>query len=163
MLNCKLCGQIIYFDDRYVSWITGKKIPLDPFTEGVHDCPEWKPGPRAAAATITCNHCDQEIFFDDESVGKQGVKIPLSKDTGKPHNCPAKPFVKKHYDLRQLPDDYPKNGGKVRRYRRTHYGPDTTYDTSEGSFSHVNRYEWQCTWCKEVYAYRIKAMKCCMD
>lgn len=111
-----------------------------------------------------CNGCDAYICTSPDKVTDNGKHIPLNA-TGdkkhKPHNCPANPFVKRSYDFRQLPEDYAEKG-KVRRCDRV-YGPDTTYDTPEGEFSHRNRYEWQCTWCNEVYEYRIRAMKCCTD
>jgi hypothetical protein len=38
-LSCRLCGNSIKFDDKWVSERTGKKIPLDPDTNEPHDCP----------------------------------------------------------------------------------------------------------------------------
>jgi hypothetical protein len=38
-LACRLCGNPIKFDDKWVSERIGKKIPLDPGTNEPHDCP----------------------------------------------------------------------------------------------------------------------------
>ncbi|MFL6339500.1 MAG: hypothetical protein ACJ718_10430 [Nitrososphaeraceae archaeon] len=38
-LACRLCGNPIKFDDKWVSERTGKKIPLDPGTNEPNDCP----------------------------------------------------------------------------------------------------------------------------
>ena len=38
-LSCRLCGNPIKFDDKWISERTGKKIPLDPGTNEPHDCP----------------------------------------------------------------------------------------------------------------------------
>ena len=42
----------------------------------------------------TCYHCQKEIFFDDNFVSDTGKKIPLSKASGRPHRCKARPFNK---------------------------------------------------------------------
>ncbi|MGH9877426.1 MAG: hypothetical protein ACRD5H_07290 [Nitrososphaerales archaeon] len=46
-IECKFCGDDIYFDDDHIS-DSGKKIPLDHVTGEPHDCPEK---PRYAAYT----------------------------------------------------------------------------------------------------------------
>ena len=38
-LSCRLCGQPIKFDEKWLSERTGMKIPLDPGTNEPHDCP----------------------------------------------------------------------------------------------------------------------------
>lgn len=111
-----------------------------------------------------CQYCSQYLCLDDEIRSKNDKMIPLNA-TGEykheKHECPENPFVKQYYHLRQMPEgDYEK--GKVSRaYLGDGIG--STFDTSEGSFSHTNEYEWKCNWCGEIYPYRIKAMKCCTN
>jgi hypothetical protein len=103
---CRLCGKPIKFDDKWVSERTGKKIPLDADTEEPHDCPVWKnraPGARLEQQQQHSQHdsqeqkqrryhqcnkgCGQEIYFDANNKSQSGKYIPLSKDTGLPHQC----------------------------------------------------------------------------
>jgi hypothetical protein len=44
LLSCRLCGEPIKFDDKYVSHRTGRKVPLDVDTDEPHDCPVWTNG-----------------------------------------------------------------------------------------------------------------------
>jgi hypothetical protein len=105
-LSCRLCGQLIKFDDKHVSESTGKKIPLDVDTDELHDCPIWKNGQlqqqqsqqqgqsqqqpqQTQRRYYQCSKgCGQEIYFDASNKSQSGKWIPLSKDTGLPHQCP---------------------------------------------------------------------------
>jgi hypothetical protein len=106
LLSCRLCGEPIKFDDKHVSQRTGKKIPLDIDTEEPHDCPVWKgsqqyqPQPQQQQQKQSqqqqpkqrryhqCSKgCGQEIYFDANNKSQSGKYIPLSKDTGLPHQC----------------------------------------------------------------------------
>ena len=116
LLACKLCGKSIKFDDKRVSERTGKKIPLDVDTDKPHDCPVWKGNqqyqqqPQAhqqQQQSQLVQHdqrqpsqkqqerryqqcrkgCGQEIYFDASNKSQSGKYIPLSKDTGEPHQC----------------------------------------------------------------------------
>jgi len=101
-LTCRLCGNPIKFDDKWVSERTGKKIPLDPGTNEPHDCPVRRDhlkqqGQQSYQQTqqsqqqrryLQCNKgCGQEIYFDVNSKSQSGKFIPLSKETGSPHQC----------------------------------------------------------------------------
>ena len=101
-LACRLCGQPIKFDEKYVSHRTGRKVPLDIDTEEPHDCPVWKgsrqyqPQPQQEQQQQQrerryhqCNKgCGQEIYFDaNHSKSQSGKWIPLDKDAGQPHQC----------------------------------------------------------------------------
>jgi hypothetical protein len=43
---------------------------------------------------LQCFDCGKEIIFDDYHISKYGKKIPLSKNTKRPHRCKVKPFNK---------------------------------------------------------------------
>jgi hypothetical protein len=101
-LSCRLCGQPIKFSDKRVSQKTGKKIPLDVDTEEPRDCPVWKstsqqpqqslqqvqPQEQKQRRYYQCRKgCGQEIYFDANNKSQSGEWIPLSKDTGLPHQC----------------------------------------------------------------------------
>ena len=96
-LSCKLCGQPITFDNKHISQRTGKKIPLDVETNEPHDCPvrrdqpQQQQGQQQTTQQIRyhqCNKgCGQEIYFDANNKSQSGKYIPLSKDTGLPHQC----------------------------------------------------------------------------
>jgi len=99
-LSCRLCGQSIKFDDKWVSERTGKKIPLDPGTNEPHDCPVRRDQPQKQQGQIQqpqqpqqrhyymCNKgCGQEIYFDANNKTQSGKWIPLDKDTGLAHQC----------------------------------------------------------------------------
>lgn len=95
-LTCRLCQQLITFDNKHISQRTGKKIPLDPNTNEPHDCPARREQHQAQLPTqsqqprryLQCNKgCGQEIYFDSNSKSQSGKYIPLDKDTGQPHQC----------------------------------------------------------------------------
>jgi hypothetical protein len=96
-LSCNLCGEPIKFDDKHVSQRTGKKIPLDIETNEPHDCPVRRDQPQQQQSQqqlqqqrryLQCNKgCGQEIYFDANNKTESGKWIPLSKDTGLPHQC----------------------------------------------------------------------------
>jgi hypothetical protein len=101
-LSCRLCGQPIKFDKKWVSERTGKRIPLDPGTNEPHDCPVRRDQPQQQQLQgqpqqsyqqqqrryHPCNKgCGQEIYFDVNSKSQSGKFIPLDKDTGQPHQC----------------------------------------------------------------------------
>jgi hypothetical protein len=100
-LACRLCGNPIKFDDKWVSERTGKKIPLDPGTNEPHDCPvrrdqpqqqQGQPQPQQTQQTqrryLQCNKgCGNEIYFDANSKSQSGKWIPIDKDTELPHQC----------------------------------------------------------------------------
>jgi hypothetical protein len=102
-LSCRLCGQPIKFDEKWVSERTGKKIPLDPGTNEPHDCPVRRDQPQQQLQEQQqsqqpyqqqqrryhqCNKgCGQEIYFDANNKTQGGKWIPLDKDTGLPHQC----------------------------------------------------------------------------
>jgi hypothetical protein len=103
-LLCRLCGERIKFDDKHISERTGKRIPLDLDTEEPHDCPARKAAEFPATGNSSpssqsqeqtqqkryyqCNKgCGQEIYFDASNKSQSGKFIPLSKDTGLPHQC----------------------------------------------------------------------------
>ena len=105
-LTCRQCGQPIKFDDKHVSQRTGKKIPLDVDTNERHNCPMWNVVEKNSVPIsqsnsqqqqqtteerryYQCNKgCSQEIYFDANNKSQSGKFIPLSKDTGLPHQCP---------------------------------------------------------------------------
>jgi hypothetical protein len=100
-LTCRLCNQPITFDNKHISQITGKKIPLDPGTNEPHDCPVRRDQPQQQGQPQQsyqqqsqqrryhqCNRgCGQEIYFDENSKSRSGKFIPLDKETGQPHQC----------------------------------------------------------------------------
>jgi hypothetical protein len=99
-LFCYLCGKPIKFDNEYISERTGKKIPLDEETSEPHDCPvrskhqqhqqsqQHQQQEKQQRRYHLCNKgCGQEIYFDASSKSQSGKFIPLSKDTGLPHQC----------------------------------------------------------------------------
>jgi hypothetical protein len=97
-LLCRLCGERIKFDDKHISERTGKRIPLDVETEEPHDCParrnsqqqqQGQQQPHQSQRRYhQCNKgCGQEIYFDANNKSQSGKYIPLSKDTGLPHQC----------------------------------------------------------------------------
>jgi hypothetical protein len=105
-LQCRACNKPITFDDGRTSQRTGKKIPLDVQTNERHDCPARKaaeyptvryssPSPSSPQEQIQkqrlyhqCNKgCRNEIYFDANNKSQSGKWIPLSKDTGLPHQC----------------------------------------------------------------------------
>ncbi len=102
-LFCRQCGKPIKFDDKWVSERTGKKIPLDVDIEEPHDCPVRKSQRQQQLLQQQqseqqqqqqqrryhqCNKgCGQEIYFDVNNKSQSGKWIPLSKDTGLPHQC----------------------------------------------------------------------------
>jgi hypothetical protein len=98
-LSCRLCGQPIKFDDKWVSERTGKKIPLDPGSNEPHDCPvrrdhlqQQQEGQQIPQQQQRRYHqcikgCGQEIYFDANNKSQSGKFIPLDKDTGLPHQC----------------------------------------------------------------------------
>ena len=103
-LSCRQCGVPIKFDDKHISQRTGKKIPLDIDTEEPHDCPVWRSNnqqqPLQRQQQVQqqqhqiqrryhqCNKgCGQEIYFNVNNKSQSRKWIPLSKDTGQPHQC----------------------------------------------------------------------------
>jgi hypothetical protein len=94
--SCRLCGKPIKFDDKHVSQRTGRKIPLDIDTEEPHDCPVWKGSQQLQQPQQQsqqrryhqCNKgCGQSIYFDEGQRTQSGKWIPLTRDTGLPHQC----------------------------------------------------------------------------
>jgi hypothetical protein len=90
MANCKLCDHEIIFDDWHVSQKTGKKIPLDVYTEQPHDCPIWKQQQRYNRRRhyYPCRNCSADIYFDNAQKSKNGIWVPIDKQTCTPHHCP---------------------------------------------------------------------------
>jgi hypothetical protein len=106
-LSCRLCGEPIKFDDKHISERTGKKIPLDVDTEEPHDCTVWKNSLQQEQRRqqqlqqqgqqqqqekqmryYRCSKgCGQLIYFDPNQRTNTWKWIPLSKDTGQPHQC----------------------------------------------------------------------------
>ena len=95
-LSCRQCGQPITFDNKHISQRTGKKIPPDVETNEPHDCPVRRDQPQQQQGQQQtqqiryhqCNKgCGQEIYFDANNKSQSGKYIPLSKDTGLPHQC----------------------------------------------------------------------------
>jgi hypothetical protein len=99
---CRQCNQPITSDNKHISQRTGKKIPLDIETNEPHDCPVRRDQPQQGQQQgqqseqpqqqqrryYQCNKgCGQEIYFDANSKSQSGKWIPLSKDTGLPHQC----------------------------------------------------------------------------
>ncbi len=97
-LSCRLCGQPIKFDEKWVSERTGKKIPLDPGINEPHDCPvrrdkQQQQGQQPQQSYQQkqrryhqCNKgCGQEIYFDANNKSQAGKWIPLGKETRLPH------------------------------------------------------------------------------
>jgi hypothetical protein len=98
---CRLCGKPIKFDDKWISERTGRKIPLDVDTDEPHDCPVRRSNSQQQQQLQQiqqqhqqetryhlCNKgCGQEIYFDANNKSQSGKWIPLSKDTGLPHQC----------------------------------------------------------------------------
>ena len=91
---CRQCNQPITFDNKHISQITGKKIPLDIQTNEPHDCPVRRDQPQQQRQQsyqqqerryLQCNKgCGQEIYFDANSKSQSGKWIPIDKDTGQP-------------------------------------------------------------------------------
>jgi len=92
-IACRQCQKPIKFDDKHISQRTGKKIPLDVGTNEPHDCSARSGNNQQQSQTqqrryFQCNKgCGQEIYFDVDSKSQSGKYIPLSKDTGLPHQC----------------------------------------------------------------------------
>jgi hypothetical protein len=94
-LLCRLCGERIKFDDKHISERTGKRIPLDVDTEEPHNCTVWssnnqqQPQQQTEKRYHQCRKgCGQEIYFDaNHSKSQSGKWIPLTRDTGLPHQC----------------------------------------------------------------------------
>jgi hypothetical protein len=96
-LACRLCGNPIKFDDKWVSERTGKKIPLDPGTNEPHDCPvrrdqtqrqQVQQSQQTQRRYLQCNKgCGSEIYFDANNKSQSGKFVPLDKQTGQPHQC----------------------------------------------------------------------------
>jgi hypothetical protein len=97
---CRQCQNPIKFDDKHVSQRTGKKIPLDIETGEPHDCPVRRDQPQQQQTQpqqqpqqqqkryLQYNKgCGNEVYFDANSKSQSGKYIPLSKDTGLPHQC----------------------------------------------------------------------------
>jgi hypothetical protein len=99
--SCRLCGKPVKFSDKHVSQRTGRKIPLDIETGEPHDCPVWRGSqqyqqqpqpqqqqqPRQKRYYDCRKGCGQSIYFDENQRTQSGKWIPLSKDTGLPHQC----------------------------------------------------------------------------
>jgi hypothetical protein len=97
-LSCRQCSQPITFDNKHISQRTGKKIPLDVATNEPHDCPVRREQQQSQLPHqqqqhqekryFQCNKgCGQEIYFDTNNKSQSGKFIPLSKETGLPHQC----------------------------------------------------------------------------
>jgi hypothetical protein len=91
-LYCNLCDEPIKFNDEHISERTGKKIPLHMDTDEPHDCPVWRSQQqekRKSRKYYSCRKgCGREIYFDaNHNKSQSGKWIPLSKDTGQPHQC----------------------------------------------------------------------------
>jgi hypothetical protein len=89
---CNLCDEPIKFDGEHISERSGKRIPLDIDTEEPHRCPVWRNQQEERRKTQRryrqCSKgCGQFIYFDENERAESGKWIPLSKDTGKPHQC----------------------------------------------------------------------------
>jgi hypothetical protein len=99
-LTCRQCGQPITFDNKHISQRTGKKIPLEVET---NDCCPARKDQQFGKETFPeqqqqqqiqqkryfqCNKgYGQEIYVDANNNSQSGKWIPLSKDTGLPHQC----------------------------------------------------------------------------
>jgi hypothetical protein len=87
-LACIQCGKPIKFDDKKLSQRTGKKIPLDLKTDEPHGCPLWRSEQHKQRRYYSCRKaCGQFIYFDENERTENGKWIPLSKETGLPHQC----------------------------------------------------------------------------
>ena len=96
-LLCRLCGERIKFDDKHISEITGKRIPLDVDTERPHDCPARRDQQQQVQQSQQqpqqrryhqCNKgCGQQIYFDANNKSQRGKWVPLDKQTGQPYLC----------------------------------------------------------------------------
>ena len=73
----------IHFSNDQVSELTRKKIPLDETGEP-HNCTKQKDQNRGY---YDCRNCGKKIYFDDQHKSKNDKFIPLSKETGEPHEC----------------------------------------------------------------------------
>lgn len=103
MLQCKLCGDSIHFNDMIVSERTGKKMPLDEGSDYPHNCEQWKALHRRY---YNCRECNAEIYFDDTHVSKNGKHIPLDKQGGQPHQCEEAKVSQVSYAASLLPSYY---------------------------------------------------------
>jgi hypothetical protein len=90
----------VQFNNERITERTGKKIPLDIDTEEPHNGPVWRSTqqqsqqqgqplqPPIQRRYYQCRKgCGQEIYFDANNRSQSGKWIPLSKDTGQPHQC----------------------------------------------------------------------------
>ena len=88
-LCCRSCGELIYFDREIVSEKSGKRIPLNRDTGEPHCCLSWKL--RSAWRFYSCSKgCGELIYFDsrnEEGMSSNGKYVPLSKETGRRHQC----------------------------------------------------------------------------
>ena len=86
------------FFDYVIGYMTGKKIPLDVETNEPHDCPvrrdhlqqsqQQQQTQQTQRRYHPCNKdYEDEIHFDVNNKTQTGKWIPLSKDTGLPHQC----------------------------------------------------------------------------
>jgi hypothetical protein len=87
MTQCNLCGESIHFDKDIVSERTGKKIPLQDGSDERHRCEAWLAQNRK---DYHCHNCDDEIYFDDDHISKNGKHVPVDKQTREPHQCKVK-------------------------------------------------------------------------
>jgi hypothetical protein len=44
---------------------------------------------------MSCNRCNEAIYFDDDYRSSRGKKIPLDAKTKEPHDCPASDYNKR--------------------------------------------------------------------
>jgi hypothetical protein len=118
--SCFKCNQEIKFSDYHVSERTGKKIPLDAFSEQPHKCIDSE----FISQVLKCTHCDSEITFSDEQKSKTGKKIPLDAGNMLPHRCkegsaawrathpPKAIFCWNCKELIKFDDDHVSEGGR---------------------------------------------------
>ena len=76
MPNCNRCDEPITFDNDHIS-DSGKKIPLDYYTEEPHQC-------ESDSDALGCNGCGEQIYFSNRYLSKSGKKIPLDYETDEP-------------------------------------------------------------------------------
>jgi hypothetical protein len=84
-----------------------------------------------------CKDCNEFIFLDDTKLSRNGKKIPFDakipegKRVRVPHKCSVKPFRKRYYGFRQIPDRTIKDKVEMFGYGNA---PQTTYDTPRAHF-----------------------------
>ena len=67
-----------------IFWLVEQTISAFFAVYDPHTCAKWKAQHRRY---YPCRECNAPIYLDDSHLSKNGKHIPLSKETGEPHEC----------------------------------------------------------------------------